>query len=238
MPDKETAQRLVRAKTWYQEFEIIPGVRTKGWYQPEKLLPVLHLPEDMRGMSFADVGAAEGYFSFEARRRGARVVAFDYRHKDNSGFALIQYVNGITDIEHHQINVLDITAEKFGQFDMVIALGLLYHVAEPYRGLINCAAIARDRLCIESYCIDRFLGPKLAAQPLMRFLPDPRRFPDHQQPTSDHTNFWGFTSTCLKMMLEDVGFRVERIELGDDRVLIDARPLTGDPDDPESWHGF
>ena len=84
----------------------------------------------MNGMSLADVGACNGYFSFEARKRGARVVAFDIRHKDNSGFGLAQYINGLTDIEHHQINILDVQPGEHGPFDIVLAMGLLYHMPD------------------------------------------------------------------------------------------------------------
>jgi tRNA (mo5U34)-methyltransferase len=69
------------------------------------LFDELQLPEDMSGISLADVGASNGYFSFMARKRGAKVEAFDFRHKDNSGFGLAQYINGMSDIEHHHVNV-------------------------------------------------------------------------------------------------------------------------------------
>ena len=207
----------------------------------------------------ADVGASCGYFSFEARKRGARVVAFDYRHKDNSGFGLAQYINGLNDIEHYQVNVLNITPEQFGRFDIVLALGLLYHMADPYRALANCAALSINRLFVESYCIDPLLSPQIASEPIMRFISDPKRFPGLGQPNHDRTNFWGFTSVCLRRMVEDVGFSVQRVINWGDRVLIDAvrnvfndtetrlttayglipaAPLTGDPNDPKSWQTF
>jgi tRNA (mo5U34)-methyltransferase len=79
------------------------------------------------------------------------VVAFDYRHKDHSGFGLAQYINGFHDIEHHHLNVLDITKERFGQFDVVLALGLFYHTPNPYRALLNCAGLSRERLYTDVY---------------------------------------------------------------------------------------
>ncbi len=179
-------------------------------------------------MSVADVGASNGYFSFEARKRGARVVAFDFRHKDNSGFGLAQYINGVNDIEHHQINVLDISRKRFGQFDVVLALGLLYHVADPYRGLANCADLATKQLLVESYCIDNSLGAVLAEEPVMRFISDPVRFPGPGNVANDRSNFWGFTSTCLRRMAEDVGFEVARVDVTGDRVFLDTRRSAGE----------
>jgi len=177
MFDKDLALKLIHAKPWHHDFEIIPGVRTKGAYDPTHLWNQLQLPANLAGTSIADIGASNGYFGFQARRRGARVTAFDFRHKDNSGFGLAQYINGMTDIEHHQINVLNITPERFGQFDIVLALGLLYHICDPYHALANCAALSRDRLLIESYCIDALLPKQLASEPIMRFISDPDRFP-------------------------------------------------------------
>lgn len=230
-------------------------MRTRGDYDPAELWRRLRLPADLSGLSLADVGASNGYFSFEARRRGARVVAFDYRHRDNSGFALAQHVNGMDDIDHHHVNVLDVTPERHGRFDVVLALGLLYHVASPLVALARCADLSRRRLLVESYAIDADLPPNLRGQPLMRFIPDCERFPEHGHLNRDRSNFWGPTSTCLRRMVEDVGFAVDRLELVADRVLLDAhraveqrrtrselalgvRPAIlrrGDPDDPAAW---
>jgi len=243
-------------------------VRTHGAYDPSGLWNELQLPLDMSGVSLADVGASNGYFSFEASKRGARVVAFDFRHKDNSGFGLAQYINGLSEIEHHHINVLDMTADQFGQFDIVLALGLFYHVSDPYMALANCAALSRSRLLIESYCIDRQLPRRLTSEPVMRFLPDPERFPMQGQPNADRSNFWGFTSKCLQYIVEDIGFVVQRSNVREDRVFIDAErvvlkkdatrfvfdntetrlgiaygsiepvPVDGNPDDPKAWTIF
>jgi tRNA (mo5U34)-methyltransferase len=259
MDSTDTAERLIHSKIWHHDFEVIPGVWTHGSYNPSGLWNELSLPDDMAGLSLADVGASSGFFSFEARRRGARVVAFDIRHKDNSGFGLAQQVNGLHDITHHQVNVLDLNPDDYGRFDVVLAMGLLYHTADPYRALANCAALCSDRLIVESYCIDATLPEGIASQPIMRFIADPLRFPDQGQPNADRSNFWGFTAVCLEQMVRDVGFRVAHRRVHGDRVLIDARrdeespgavrlrlayglaphvPVGDDPREPSSWTQF
>jgi tRNA (mo5U34)-methyltransferase len=102
----------------------------------------------------------------------------------------------------------------------------------------------------------------------MRFLPDPERFPMQGQPNTDRSNFWGFSSNCLKRMVEDIGFVVRGSNVRDDRVFIDAQrstvttditqevsndtetrlsfaygtlapiPVNGNPDDPKAWTIF
>jgi tRNA (mo5U34)-methyltransferase len=262
--NKTTAQALVQGRPWHHDFEIVPGVRTHGSYSPGELWELLDLKQDLSGRSFADVGASNGYFSFEARKRGARVVAFDFRHRDNSGFGLAQHINGLSDIEHHQTNVLELSSDRFGQFDIVLALGLLYHVADPYRAIANLANITRQTLFVESYCIDEILSPELRGQPIMRFISDPGRFAsyahnEHAHASADASNFWGFTSECLKRMLEDAGFETTIMRQRGDRVLLSCRKLGQDPaadrlgiaygtvarvatganpDDPDSWTIF
>ncbi|HVQ17075.1 MAG TPA: methyltransferase domain-containing protein [Vicinamibacterales bacterium] len=259
MVDTNVALRLVQSQRWHHNFEIVPGVRTHGSYDPSALWKELRLPEDLHGTSLADVGASNGYFSFEARKRGARVVAFDFRHKDNSGFGLAQYLNGMRDIEHHHVNVLQMASSTSGQFDVVLALGLLYHVSDPYLALANCAGLARTRLLIESYCIDASVPIDVSGEPLMKFISDPRRFPAHGHINNDPSNFWGFTSVCLQRMVEDVGFVVRRTRVHDDRVLVDAEraasnenktrlrlahgtvprvPAGENPEDPDAWKMF
>lgn len=227
----ELANQLIHGKPWHHDFEIIPGVRTHGSYNPEGMWNELGLPLDMTGLSLADVGASNGYFSFEACKRGARTVAFDYRSKEYSGFGLAQSINGLNDIEHHNTNVLDIKVETFGRFDIVLALGLLYHTSDPYLALANCAALSSDRLFIESYCIDSRVTPELAAEPFMQFFPDPKRFAGQGQPNNDRTNFWGFTSTCLRSMVEDMGFAVIRQMVHGDRVFLETKRIATSPAD-------
>lgn len=247
----EQIERLVRAHPWHHDWEIAPGVRTNGTYNPEPMLKALGLPADMTGVKVADVGASNGFFSFALRRRGASVVAFDYRHKDNSGFGLAQFIDGITGIPHEQVNVLDLRADKYGMFDVVLALGLVYHTPDPYMALARCASMAQDRLLVEAYCDGAADGLS------MRFLPDPERFPGMGQPNGDRSNFWRFSPGCLTTMLDDLGFVCSIVTLSHDRVLIDARrlsgvpnrldlaygvmprvPVSGHPAEPESWTIF
>src|SRR3546814_10478593 len=61
---------------WYHRIELPYGIVTPG---PNPLNPnVYRVPEDLSGRRVLDVGAWDGYWTFEALRRGAReVVAID-----------------------------------------------------------------------------------------------------------------------------------------------------------------
>src|SRR6266404_3163375 len=64
---------------WFHRIELAPNLITPGWSDPKAYkLPHYGLPEDMTDMRVLDLGCAEGFFSFEAERRGAReVIAID-----------------------------------------------------------------------------------------------------------------------------------------------------------------
>jgi tRNA (mo5U34)-methyltransferase len=250
MLDIETTRKLVASVKWHHDWEILPGLRTKGSYSPKGMLDALRLPDDMTGMTVADVGASNGYFSFALRARGAKVTAFDYRHRDNSGFGLAQLINGMDDIAHHHVNVSGLDTSRHGVFDVVLALGLLYHTADPFTALSRAAGLSKGRLFVESYC-DQSL-PGLDA----RFIPDCGRFADDGTAHGDRSNFWCFSPGCLRAMVEDVGFRVDREETGGDRTLLEATrtgnnareglafgvmardPVGEYPLDPASWRIF
>lgn len=251
MIDLETARSLVANRPWHHDWEIIPGVRTHGSYNPAPMLASLNLPERLDGVSVADIGASNGYFSFALAQRGAKVAAFDYRHKDNSGFGLAQFINDIKGIPHIQANVLELCPEKHWTYDIVLCLGLLYHTPDPYMALARCASLAKDRIFVESYC------DPLAHPLTMRFLPDAERFPGEGQPNADRSNYWRFSPDCLKAMLVDNGFAVTRMEAGGDRCLLEGRRelpepprgklsysvmpaqlMIGDPLNPASWRIF
>ena len=58
-----------------QSIELPGGIVTPGWSNPNtEKLPFFGLPEEMHGLRVLDVGHAEGFFSFEAERRGATEV--------------------------------------------------------------------------------------------------------------------------------------------------------------------
>jgi tRNA (mo5U34)-methyltransferase len=78
---EELKQMAQSVPFWWHSIELGQGVVTNGFKTAEALkrdLNALHLPE-LRGRTVLDIGAYDGFFSFEAERRGAeRVVALDH----------------------------------------------------------------------------------------------------------------------------------------------------------------
>ena len=97
--------------------ELPGGLVTPGWSDPRiDKLPYFGLPDDMTGMRVLDIGHAEGFFSFEAERRGAaEVVALDRSHDHARKFHICRTALG-SQVRSQIASVYDISLERFGTF--------------------------------------------------------------------------------------------------------------------------
>ena len=88
---------LMAERQWFHTIELAPGLFTPGAEDTPRKAQLIGLPEDLSGKSVLDIGAYDGYFSFEAERRGAaRVLAFDHLAPDLSGFNTARRILGST----------------------------------------------------------------------------------------------------------------------------------------------
>jgi tRNA (mo5U34)-methyltransferase len=72
--DLESLNQQIKAIDWWHPIDLGNGVVTPGIDCTPSRLAEIRLPEDLRGKSVLDIGAWDGFFSFEAERRGARRV--------------------------------------------------------------------------------------------------------------------------------------------------------------------
>src|SRR5215211_2845679 len=87
---EEIDQVLSSTPHWYHQIELSPGVFTPGNNDSATFLALLELPRDLSGKRVLDLGTRDGYFAFEAERRGAaEVVAVDYVPATSTGFAAV-----------------------------------------------------------------------------------------------------------------------------------------------------
>lgn len=124
-----------------------PGSRRFVEARQAVLRPVLQsIREKGKMQSAADVGCGVGYFSGFLEEHGFDVVGFDAR-SENVKEARRRYPG----IEFHLANVEEPSVLQHGSFDLVLCVGLLYHLESPLRALRNLAAMANQLLLIESY---------------------------------------------------------------------------------------
>jgi len=186
---------------WYHRFEFAPGVVTPGTNDARAVIEKLNLPRDMGGLRVLDIGARDGFFSFECERRCAKeVVPIDYVPPEQTGFYVAKQVLGSRLNLVHE-TVYNLTPERYGRFDIVLFLGVLYHLPDPLRALEIVFRMMRPQgwLFLETIAIDNELPPEVAQLPLMRFYPKSTK-------NLDFTNFWGMTQACVIALLEECGF--------------------------------
>jgi len=216
LSDADVRAMIAAYSPWYHRIEVRPGIVTPGINDTPTNLRMLDLPADCAGMRVLDLGARDGFFSFELERRGADVLAIDYAPADRTGFQIAAQLLG-SRVVLRQANLYNLTAAELGTFDLVLFLGLLYHLPDPIRALRIVRSLCRERMYLETLVIDESvlmpdgsaaplaqLDERLAAMPLMQFFPGATCH-------NDQTNYWGPNVRCVEAMLTETEFRVERV---------------------------
>jgi tRNA (mo5U34)-methyltransferase len=182
------------------------------------------VPEDLSGKTVLDIGCNAGFYSIEMKRRGAdRVVGIDFddRYLDQARFAA--EVKG-QDIEFRKLSVYDV-AELGERFDVVLFMGVLYHLRHPLLALdLIHDHVAGDLMIYQSmqrgaaedhpveanydfFQQDHFNEP---AYPKLHFI-------EHEY-AGDWTNWWAPNAACSAAMLRSAGFGI--LEHPEDEVFI------------------
>src|ERR1041385_3712015 len=92
------------------------------------------IPADLRGKSVLDIGCNAGFYSIEMKRRGAdRVLGIDW---DERYLAQARFAAEISDvdIEFRRVSVYDVASLR-ERFDVVLFMGVLYHLRHPLLAL-------------------------------------------------------------------------------------------------------
>ena len=200
-----TIQERVDAEPyWFHRMDLGDGVITPGRSDAAKdKLPRFGLPDDMSGMRVLDVAAAEGFFSFEAERRGAsEVVSIDFDPRTLNRFSICADALG-SKISPLQMSVYDLDADALGTFDLVMCFGLLYHLRHPLLGLEKVVAMTDGVLLLQSHTEEVLFHPDL---PLARFHSDGiiSGFGGNR-PVRDRSVFWEPNAACIREMLVHLG---------------------------------
>jgi len=207
--DQEELRSRVNALRWYHTIDLGAGIVTSGVDDSALRLARIGLPQTLSGLSVLDIGAWDGFFSFEAERRSAaRVVASDYYAWHGTGWgtgqgkAAFQLARETlaSRVEDLDLDVMDLSPERAGLFDVVLFLGVLYHLPNPLLALERVASVTRKLLILET--VVDMVG---IARPAAAFYPA-------RELNGDPTNWWGPNHAAVRGMLTSVGFtRVETL---------------------------
>ena len=211
--------QVEREAYWFQRIELFPDLVTPGWSDPRvEKLPHFGLPDDLSGMRVLDIGCAEGFFSFEAERRGAKeVIAIDSFPDSVRRFDICRNALG-SKATAYLCNVYDLNPRTFGTFDFVFFFGVLYHLRHPLLALEKISSVCTGSMLLQTA---NFESPDLADVPVAKFHPFGIQSGTREKPMFDPTVFWLPNAECVRAMLSHVGFK--QIETLTDKVGVVIR---------------
>jgi 2-polyprenyl-3-methyl-5-hydroxy-6-metoxy-1,4-benzoquinol methylase len=219
---------------WNHNIRLAPGVYTafcEDWYpEHQAIMRVIdrHLNGDYSGKKVLDLGCLESYFSLECALHGADVLGVDAKEINVKKCEFVKSVLGVPNLSFALDDAMNVTREKYGSFDVVLALGLLYHLDDPFTFLAQMAELCQGFLVLDtllaladgpqtigdwepelSATCDFFFGEKSYRGRLYR---EYQEGADEEErafsTTASHTNetsVW-LTEDALVSVLSDVGF--------------------------------
>lgn len=191
----------LRRLGWYHSFQFPDGTAIEGVqtiHQLQERWNRFPLPADLTGKRVLDVGAWDGWFSFEAERRGALVVAADSVEIPNLLAAKKRLGSRI---DYRVTDLYKLPALELGAFDYVLFLGVLYHVRHPLLALDIICSLTRDIAVVESAVID---GP--AYESGVREEIPTLEFFETDELGGHFDNWFGPSVSCLMAMCRAAGF--------------------------------
>ncbi len=215
----EEKRRLTAAVPyWWHTIDLGDGVHTPG-----KIPAGVHqtiasaIPADLTGKTVLDVGAWDGYYSFECERRGARVTAIDnnLHLRGHQGFHTAKRILD-SRVTFHEMDLFELPGKMQERFDVVLFLGVLYHLKYPLHALEILSSVCDELLVVESHYIRT-----LTNDPMMRFYPG-------TELRDDPTSWWGPNIPCIVDMLKAADFADVQLhttlsnELDQGRVVLKA----------------
>jgi len=201
MPDTMDLRALqadVNALSWYHTIDLGHGIVTPGIFNTLKYVDRYGIPAGLAGRSVLDIGAYNGFFTIEAKRRGAgRVVAMDRwglpDSPERTGFDLAVRATGV-EVEAVNGDVYELSPAVAGVFDVVFFFGVLYHLKYPLLALERIASVTRGTLLLETH-----LDALAMTRPAMAFYPG-------DELEGDGTNWCGPNPEAVAAMLTVAGF--------------------------------
>ncbi len=204
---REDLARLGR----YHSIELPDGTVLPGLQTVEQLRDRISrhpIPADLTGKRVLDIGAWDGWFSFEMERRGAEVVAVDVA-KQKPFLEAKKLLN--SKVEYVIDDVCRLNPARLGTFDIVLFLGVLYHSKHPMLALERVCELSTGMACIESLVIDHPTGSKA---PVMEFY-------EGSELAGQFDNWVGPNTPCLLAFCRTAGFaRVEWHGTWEDRAHV------------------
>lgn len=182
------------------------------------------LAELAEGNPVLDFGCADGDLAFFLESLGLEVLSFDHVRTNHNGMlgvrALKQQLG--SRVEIHELDLDNNFTVPPGRYGLALVLGILYHLKNPFYVLETISKHAR--YCLLSTRITRYLPDRktdVSKIPLAYLLGE-------TELNADSTNFWIFSETGLRRMVERANWRVVRFMTIGDTAASDPISLDHD----------
>ncbi len=163
--------RQVLAKEWFYSYELPGGERTPTYHNGD--LDAIHdtrwlmlerqLQKVFSGryshLKAVDLASHQGWFAVKTAQLGfAEVLGIEARQSHVDDSCLIRDVYALQQLQFTQSDIHDVDTLKLGQFDLVLMLGLLYHLENPISALRLCHALCKGLCIIETQIVPGISG--------------------------------------------------------------------------------
>ena len=217
----EELQRAVeKLGPWFHNLHLPHGVQTAPDHFlgdfPSCLWQAIagQLPDDLAGWSVLDIGCNAGFYSVELARRGARVEAIDVNatYLEQARWVAAQF--GLSDrISFRRMQIYDLAGES-GRYDLVLFLGVFYHLRYPLLGLDIVSEKVGKMLIFQTLMLPgetrAVSDPDVSIHAREVMLQDgwPKMaFIEHRL-ANDPTNWWAINLPGAEALLRSSGLRV------------------------------
>lgn len=177
------------------------GAMSLSWQQDR--LESFRIPEDLTGKRVLDIGPWDGYYTFEMERRGAEVTAIDYVDLDTFRALHRAYHSRARYI---CMDIYELDVAKVGAFDIVLCLGVLYHLKHPLLALEKLCSISRDVCVVDTFVVDGEEWPHGSRAPIPY-----SEFYEHGELAGQLDNWSGPTVSVVEAWIRSAGFAMAEV---------------------------
>ena len=118
-----------------------------------------NLGTERTGLSALDLASHQGWFAVNMARAGfAPVLGIDARQSHVDDATLISRIYEMENLSFRQGDIHELSQDELGQFDVVLMLGLLYHLENPVGALRVCRELCNNLCIIETQIVPGMTG--------------------------------------------------------------------------------
>lgn len=141
----ERRAAVAELQHWRHRIDVGRGVVTNGWEDMRPEARRLGFPADLTGKRVLDVGCSDGWFSFAAEEAGAsEVIGIDdlssHLNERRNGFEIAAELRN-SKARFEECDAMDLDPARFGTFDLVLLINVLYHLPHPLMALMRIAEV-------------------------------------------------------------------------------------------------